>query len=474
MRENPTMLEPSTGHGDRRPQATARRGIGAVSGRLGWFSRLTARDMVAGLCLSVTIVVLTSLVTATVSHEWEVLRTSRIGQAYPPLLYGLMPSPGTSPEREAPGAAGGDFSQVYTSALALRHGESAYFPTTPEFADRFGRPSGYPPLMNWVYVPLSYLPYYDALLVHNGLSLLGLFAVTALILMKMGLRVHVPGVVIAQSSLYFLTPIGFTHLERGQFDLFVAVAAALTVACVFVKSGALGLAMTAGFLGTLKWTSVAFLGCFSVLGFALAPRARRWSFVVVPALMVVGTAVFWRGVVEYWASIEVFEINARPRGISFTHFLPRPVAKVLPVIVTLLVGVPALWVARSSEAQRERLLFAVSAPFSVLLMNLATCYGTISYEYHTVALLGIWPGLVVWVEREPLVDRRLKLVTCVTFGALLCVAFRTFHYSTEFDSKAMTQAYAAFSVAFFGVCAYIVYGVTRSRGTEAVHSPEPS
>jgi hypothetical protein len=414
--------------------------------------------MVAGLYLSVVSIVLTSLVTATVSHEWEVLKTSRIAEAYPPLLYGLMPSPGTSPVRNAPGAAGGDFSQVYTSALALRHGESAYFPTTPEFADRFGRPSGYPPLMNWVYVPLSYLPYYDALLVHNAVSLLGLFAVTAFILMRMGLGIHVPGVVLAQSSLYFLTPIGFTHLERGQFDLFVAVAAALTVACVFVERGALAMAMGAGFLGTLKWTSVAFLGCFSVLGFVLAPRVRRWSFVVVPALMIIGTAVFWRGVVEYWASIEVFEINAKPRGISFTHFLPRPVAKVLPAVITLLIGVPALWVARASEAQRSQLLFAVSAPFSVLLMNLATCYGTISYEYHTGALLGILPGLVVWAEREALVHRGLKLLTCVAFGALLCVAFRTFHYSTEFDSKAMTQAYAAFSVVFFGVCAYIVYG----------------
>jgi hypothetical protein len=422
--------------------------------------------MVSRLSRGVVLVVLASLVAATLSHEWEVLETSRVGPAYPPLLYGIMPAPGTSPVPGAPGAAGGDFSQVYTSALALRHGESAYVPTTPAFADRWGRPSGYPPLMNWLYVPLSYLPYHRALLVHSAISLLALLLVTALILKRMGLAAHIPGVVLGQSSLYFLTPIGLLHLERGQFDLFVAAAAALTVACVFVKRGAPGLAATAGFIGTLKWTSASFLGCFCVVGALFSPRARRWSFVLVPVLMVIGTAIFWRSVREYWTTIEVFEINARPLGLTFTHFLQRKVAKVLPVVVTLLVAIPGLWVARS-ERHKNQLLFALSAPLSILLMNLATCYGTISYEYHSVALLGMWPGLVVWTEREPFLGKPLKLLTCVLFGALLCVAFRTFHFSTEYDSRAMTKAYAAFSFLFFCVCVYTICGPMRSERNEA-------
>jgi hypothetical protein len=161
-------------------------------------------------------------------------------------------------------------------------------------------------------------------------------------------------------------------------------------------------------------------------------------------------------------SIQVFEINAKPRGVTFTHFLPRLVAKVLPALVTLLVGLTALWVARS-ESHRNRALFAISGPFAILLMGLAACYGTISYEYHTVTLLGLLPGLVVWVEREPVVTRSLKLLTCVVFAALLCVAFRTFQFGTEFDSKWMTQAYAAFCAVFLGLCMYILLGPLKAE-----------
>jgi hypothetical protein len=211
--------------------------------------------VVPGLCLGIIAVVLASLVGATLVHELEVLRSSRIRPAYPPILYGLMPSPGTSPVDGAPGAAGGDFSQVYTSALALRHGESPYFPATPAFADRFGRPAGYPPLMNWLYVPLTFLSYYEALLVHCAFWLLALFAVTAVILWRMELARHIPLVLLAQSSLYFLTPVGFTHLERGQFDLLVATASALCVACIFLPRGVRGAALASGVLSAASPSS---------------------------------------------------------------------------------------------------------------------------------------------------------------------------------------------------------------------------
>src|SRR5687768_12831279 len=99
--------------------------------------------LVSILCLGLTAVTVLSVIGATLVHEWTVVRTSQWSDPYPPMIYGPMPSPGTSPERKARGAAGGDFAQVYTSAQALRHGESAYFPSTPEFKDRFGRPAGY-------------------------------------------------------------------------------------------------------------------------------------------------------------------------------------------------------------------------------------------------------------------------------------------------------------------------------------------
>jgi glycosyl transferase family 87 len=427
---------------------------------------------VVWFCRSIIAAALLSLVFATLVGELQILRTSNIPPAYPPVLYLLMPSPGTSPEAGAPGAAGGDFSQVYTSALALRHGESAYFPKTAAFADRFGRPAGYPPLMNWLGVPLTLLPYHAALLLHVGASLALLLATTAFILASMSLRRHIPRTLLAQASLYLLTPVGFTHLERGQFDLIVAAASALAVGSTFLPRGALGSALASGFLGALKWTSAPFLGCFSAFTFALCTGRRRWSALGLLAVMAIGTAVFWRELGEYWYAIRVFEIDAEPRGISLQHYLPRPVVKLLPVVVTAAISGLALWRARA-EPQREVLLLALSAPFSMLLLGLAACYATTSYEYHSVALLGAIPGLVVWLERDSAVPPRIKLLVTVGFALFLCVAFRTFQLAPPFNSSWMTRNYIVFNLAMFIICSGIVMRAALPRLDEHRGKPAP-
>jgi hypothetical protein len=423
---------------------------------IGSTQALGSRQLVVWFCRGIVAVVLLSLVFATLRGELQVLRTSIIPPAYPPVLYLLMPSPGTSPVEGAPGAAGGDFSQVYTSALALRHGESAYFPKTPAFADRFGRPAGYPPLMNWLGVPLTLLPYHAALLVHVVASLALLFATTAFILWQMGSGQHILRALLVEASLYFLTPIGFTHLERGQFDLIVASASALAVASIFLPRHGLGCSLASGFMGALKWTSVPFLGCFSALAILLGSGRKRWWSVGLLAIMALGTLAFWRELAEYWQSIRVFEVDAKPRGLTLQHYLPRPLARLLPALVAGAIGGLALRRART-PARREALLFALSAPVSILLMALAACYAATSYEYHSVALLGAVPGLIVWLEKDGMVPVWIKATVTFGFALFLCVAFRTFQVELPpFDSNWMTRNYAAFSVLMLMLCNAII------------------
>jgi hypothetical protein len=425
---------------------------------LGLARRLGSTPLiVVWFCRSIVAAVLLSLVFATLHGELQVLRTSTIPPAYPPLLYLLMPAPGTSPVQGAPGAAGGDFSQVYTSALALRHGESAYFPETSAFADRFGRPAGYPPLMNWMGVPLTLLPYHAALLLHVAASMALLFGTTAFILWQAGSAQHIVRALLVQSSLYLLTPIGFTHLERGQFDLIVASASALAVASTFLPRFGTGAALASGFMGAMKWTSVSFLGCFAAFAFALGPRRTRWSSVGLLAVMALGTVVFWRELAEYWQSIRVFELDARPRGLTLQHYLPRTLVRFLPALVTATIAGLALRRART-PARRAALSLALSAPLSILLMSLAACYAATSYEYHSVALLGAVPGLIVWLDKDTAVPAWLKAVVVVSFALFLCVAFRTFQVDLPpFDSNWMTRNYAAFCALMLMTCSAIVW-----------------
>jgi hypothetical protein len=408
----------------------------------------------------VTGLVFAALAAATLSHELALLQTSAIAEPYPMTIYELMPAPHTARAPGSRGVAGADFSQVYTSALALRHGESAYRTKSSQFADRFGRAPGYPPLMNWIAVPLSLLDYTDALLIYTALALLSLLVATTLLLWKAGLGQHIGRVVLAQSCLYFLTPIGLTHLERGQFDSLVAAAAALCVGCVFLTGNTLAVAAASGFLGALKWTSVAFLGCFSLLGFLLGSGRKRWSFFLVPSVMLLGTLPFWQELVDYWRTIRIYEIEATPYGLTLQHFLPRWLARSLPIAMTLIIAGLSL-IRFRSPTDRALILQRISVPFAIALMNLAVCFGTLSYEYHTVATLGMIPVLVIWTRRAQGVPNWLKASTCAAFGLFLLVAFRIYGFGAVTPER-MTVIYAGFALLFFASCVYTITQPKRS------------
>lgn len=435
--------------------------------RDGKATNLSSGDRIATrFGLAVSCVVLAVLVLATINRDLHILLTSQNRPAYPATIYSILPVPGISPSGSIRAVAGADFSQVYFAALALRHGESAYRPDTPTFRDPFGRLSGYPPLTNWLYVPITLLPYQSALLVHTIMTLVGLFAVTFVLLWKTGLLRHGWHVFLAMSSLYLLTPVGLTHFERGQFDLLVATAALLCLSCVFLESDRWALALGAGLLGTLKWTAVPFLFCYSAWGFTLDTKPRRWAFLAIPAVVILGTFAFWSGLREYWPTIRMFEIDAQPYGLTLQHFLPRWPAKLVPLALTGAM-VSLVLFAGATDATRTRLFRAVSLPFALALLNVTVCFGTLSYEYHTVSTLGMIPAMVVWTVTEAGVSDRVKALTCGCFGGFLCVAFRVLAPLKRFDPVMMTSAYLFSALVFFGICVYVA--VVNSDRTSPSH-----
>jgi hypothetical protein len=453
------------------------------SGKLAAETRTARGRIVSGFCLGVTGVVVLALVAATFANTVQLLRTSTLGEPYPRPYYYLMPLRGTSPVAGAPGAPGADFSQVYHAANALRHGQSPYRPNTAQFSDRFGRPSGYPPLTNWLYVPLTLLPYHQALLAHVALSLLLFLGTTLFVLRRTGLMRHAGLVVLLLASLYLLTPIGLAHVERGQFDFLVATASLLGVTGWWMRRSRFGVALFAGLLGALKWTSVAFLGCFSAFGFLVGPRSWRWAFFLIPVVMALGTGLFWRGTLEYWHTIQVFELEATPYGLTLQHFLPRIWTKLTPILLTVSMAFLVAVRARSS-AERTRAFTSVSLPFALSLSNVAVCFGTLSYEYHTVSTLGMVPALVVWTEKAPWVSNRVKAVTSVAFGIFLALVFRIYGLGHLLNRVAlwgqtlpppderyslphllmgvtMTGVYAGFALLFLGVAVHVLFSSTK-------------
>lgn len=407
-------------------------------------------------------VVLAVLALATVWRDWQVVVRSAYDAPYLWPVYSGLPVPGTALTPNSPGTTGADFAQVYTAALALDHGESAYRPTTPAYADHWRRPPAYPPLTNWLYVPLSRQPFYVALVVHELGTIFLLLGGAALVLWGAGLARHIWHVVLAMAGLLFLTPIGVTHIERGQFDILVAAALMFAVSMAYLPRFPAVLGVAAGLLGALKWTSLPGLGGFTGMAFLCGPRARRWTYVVVPVVLAVATFSFWSGVQEYRQVVFGYEVNRAPEGVTLRYFLPLLPAKGLaPAVVALLLLL--LYVAGPSAASRGRLFAALSLPYALLLTTLSVVFGTISYEYRAVTLLGMMPPLVMWLVQETQAGTRVKAVTAGVFAVFLIIAFRLVCPLTLVNAQAMTAVYAGAALAFFGICLYLLATHPESR-----------
>ena len=320
----------------------------------------SGRHVASRFCKGLIAAALASLVIAAVIHDLELLRAAPVKTgAYPQMIYLEYAMPGYN-------VAGADFADIYNSANALRHHESAYRPTSAEFADPFQRPKNYPSLMYWLYVPLTLVSFWPALVVHEVASLLAVFGAAAFALWKARLKRYVGLVLFAQASLYFLTPVGVTHFERGQFDLLVAAMFTLCFACSFVDQNVLLLAALTGVAGALKWTSIPFLACFAGFGFLLSTGRRRIAFFVLPLLTLLSTVVFWNGLKEYWQSIRYFDLDTPPYGVTLRHYLSPLVSKLVPVAVALTLAIIAL-IKHRSTAARSQLLMSAGAPLALVL-----------------------------------------------------------------------------------------------------------
>jgi hypothetical protein len=402
-----------------------------------------------------------ALVYFTLYGDLKLLKNGIATRPYPVNIYEVLPIPDTAADAIGVGATGADFSQVYTSALAVRHGESGYHPATDAFKDRFDRPPAYPPYANWFYVPLSFFPYHKALVYHTVLTFLGFLGASAWLLFRAGLSRHILRTVVLIGSFYFFTPIGIAHLERGQFDFLVALTYVLCLSCWLLPGNHFGMALLCGLLGAIKWSSVPFLFSFAAMCFLVSSGRKRWVFFVIPAVMVLVTAIFGSELKGYWEAVQFYELDATPLGLSLEAYLPRPMAKGAAVIIAGSLAAIVLLRGRSPRA-RARILGSSCLPAALALTNVTVCYQSTSYEYHTITTLAMVPFVVFWAERERWVSGRLKVFVCTVLALFLVVAFRAYPPGRVIDVTILNAFYALTAFLFFGVSIYVALTVPRS------------
>jgi len=422
----------------------------------------------------------------------EMIRTGdyRLPEAEKP-FYGIMHVPGTSPpttyeERVQPiwltlnmfdpdkrpkmlGALGADFAQVYYSAKALGHGESQYTPKSPEFQDPFGRKPNYPPFTNRLYIPLSLLPYYQAVTIHNFVSLGVFLGLAALMLKIFNLQAYAWKSMVFFLLLYFYTPLGFAHFERGQFDLWLASSYLLIFFSFFLHRRYVLPAVASGLLGALKWSSAPFIGTFSLMAFLGSNWKKSWVFWLPGLTMILTAVVFLPEVREYWPSLQRYEFAARPAGISFMYFLPRTAAKVLQIISCGIVIVLTLLLHRGND-RRFAAFKAISFPFALTMFIQGMCYGTISFEYRIVAIFGLLPAYLLWMEQGGVQSIPFKVAMTAFFALFLIVSFRMGYFLfwdlPTLGSPAMSAFYLVSSVLTLIFTGYLSVITCKNSYTE--------
>lgn len=409
-------------------------------------------------------------------------------------FYGIMHVPGTSsPGTQAPdedlqilnfwrtlnvydpdrqparlGALGADFSQVYYAARALRHGESQYNPQNSAYRDPFGRKPNYPPFTNRVYMPLTLLPYHQALLVHNFLTL-GIFLTLAVyVLWVSNLQAYIWKSLVSFLLLYFYTPLGFAHFERGQFDLWLASSYLLLFSAVFLRRYNVLTAVGSGLFAAFKWSSAPFIGTFSLMAFLGSKWKKSWVFLLPGLVMILTVIMFLPEVKEYWPSLQRYEFNARPAGISFMYFMPRPAAKFLQIASCAVVIGLILLLHRGND-RRKAAIQAISFPFALTMFIQGMCYGTISFEYRIVSIFGLLPAYLIWMEQGNIRSIAVKAALTAFFALFLIVSFRVGYFFfwdlPTLISPAMSAFYLGSSMATLVFTCYLIVIIRTEKPT---------
>jgi len=94
------------------------------------------------------------------------------------------------------------------------------------------------------------------------------------------------------------------------------------------------------------------------------------------------------------------------------------------------------------------------------------CFGTISYEYRVVSLLGMVVPLLLWIQKTE-VGEKIKLSMAITFGVFLVIVFRNFQYLIRPTDVQMTMLFLVASLFWLGTGCYIIL-MNRSQSMKTV------
>jgi hypothetical protein len=386
---------------------------------------------------------------------WTIM-TGEVSSTYPEPRYGYQFNPRTDIEFEN-ATYGMGFASVYFSCRHFFEGVNVY----DRKYEITGRYAGFPPLTLFLYYVMFYsTPYAEALVLHIFLQLLLLSATMIWVSRYYRVEYTLPYQLLFMSSMVFLTPVGLSWFERGNFDIYIAVAFAWLIFGLYESKGYA--IIIAAVLANLKWTSMPF--ALEALGiYLLCSRDRkRYYFMGVFIAVTLATLVVFPSQLTNFVQVLIYGQKTGIGGITLVRLLPRGIVDLMPFLIVGAYVVPFRWLKQTEETLKETFLpYIVGAAFVDVTLP------AISWEYRSVYLAGLITQVFVWnitVKRGGLFKYGFNVI-CVVMAIVVFCLSSNFDVRNSEEVKRVVEYYVLSYLALSVWYLVGLYYTSKERGS---------
>ena len=281
-----------------------------------------------------------------------------------------------------------DFAQIYFPSQEFSSLATAY---TKETLDPWQRPSRYAPFIHAV-CSLSFckFEYGFASFLHILIQML-LFFVSFIYAFKvLQIEKDLFPVILLVNFCLFLTPVGLSWFERGQFSLYVSLSYLWLFLGLFNRNGYY--IFLSALFAYVKWTSFPFIFLVVLLWLLNSRSIKELRYSVSLAsvfpLMVIFLFLLY---VDYGTHflIGLFdqEITYEPQGLSLMKLFPRFMVKIFPFLLVILGYL-------NIRRYKNKFLFLI--PYFMGSGIILTIYPTLAYDYSVPCLFCFLPLVIYW------------------------------------------------------------------------------
>ncbi len=360
----------------------------------------------------------------------------KISLRYPPMR---VPATLFTVQHQAQGRLCADFGQIYFPSQNRTALRDAYAIETT--LDPWLRPSKYPPLLHVICVhTLSKLPYGQASLIHLAVQTILFIASFAFAFSVLNLKKYLLPSLLLLNVCLFLTPVGLSFFERGQFTLYVGLCYLwLMLALV---TGKWRYVIVSALFGFVKWTAFPFVFVALAVCLLISRNARELKLGVVAVGLYILTILALlfsvpNDAVLFIQLLLYQELALSPMGISLARIVPRYTAKLLPYVLIF----AGLLNRFSSNKPLPYLI-----PFFAGAATILVTYPTFAFDYSVPCLTAFIPFMIYWAKLPGIGRAMGWIVQGLFYAFLLLASFAQFVFNGSEAMVIMTYVIAAIAL----------------------------